>query len=376
MDLYIKKTSLKVRILTTGYILLTAHNTYALEKNYIYQNTESFSFSEVSPIKQFAKGLKGPALDNGELAITTSQIELGHKFHINDKVGGISYAIFSRFDYFLEFSNDTAIIAYADKNNLPIPEERTYTINLAAQHLRAHGFKLGYHGSYHNDLDIQLYVSFLEANNMIDGRIYGHLNGLSELSDEPSGELILDYQYSEDQFFDRERSELTAKGYTLDIDVQWRPSPTFHVNIKSKDLFSRIMWKNQDRTVGSATTDRINIGDDGQLNVRPALSWLESERDLNQQLPIQLTLQGNYNVTSRDTLQLQTFRYDTHHFSHVGYHHRFGKKNYLGLSYNIDLKATGFELNTPYFKLSLSADTYDYEQTKALAFSLGFYFLL
>lgn len=384
MDLYIKKYAHKghpctqkarthIQALALSYTIFMTQTICALENNYLYQNTESFNFSEVSSIKQFAKGLKGPELDDGELAITTSHIELGHKFHINKKIGGISYAIFARFDYFLEFSNDTAIIAYADKNKLPIPEERTYKIDLAAQHLRAHGLKLGYHNSYFKNIDAQFYVSFLEANNMIDGRIYGQL---SDLSDSPSGELILDYQYSEDQFFDRERSELTAKGYTVDIDIQWRPSPTYHINIKSKDLFSNIMWKNQDRTVGSATTNRIDFDDEGQLNVRPALSWRESQRDLNQRLPIQLTLQGNYNVTSRDTLQLETFRYDTHYFSHAAYHHRFGKKIYVGLSYNIDLKATGFELNTPYFKLNISADDYDYEQAKALEFTLGFYVLL
>ena len=384
MDLYIKKNTLQKHFhkhkkrkticrLIIGYTIFLTQNTFALEKNYFYQNTESFSFSEVSPIKQFAKGLKGPALDDGELAITTSHIELGHKFHINKKIGGISYAIYARFDYFLEFSNDTAIIAYADKNNLPIPEERTYIIDLAAQHIRASGLKLGYHNSYFNNVDIQFYVSLLEANNMIDGRIYGQL---SDLSDNPSGELILDYQYSEDQFFDRERSELTAKGYAIDLDIQWRPSPSYHFNIKSKDLFSNIMWKNQDRTVGSATTNRIEFDDEGQLNVRPALSWRESERNLNQKLPIQLTVQGNYNVTNRDTLQLETFRYDTHYFSHAAYRHRFGKKIYVGLSYNVDLKATGFELNTPYFKLNISADNDDYEKAKALDFSLGFYFLL
>lgn len=384
MDLYTKKKSLrkhshqdkkynKIRILVIGYTIFSTQNICALEKNYFYQNTESFSFSEVSPIKQFAKGLKGPALDNGELAITTSHIELGHKFHISKKIGGISYALYSRFDYFLEFSNDTAIIAYADKNKLPIPEERTYNVDLAAQHIRAHGLKLGYHNSYFNNVNVQFYISLLEANNMIDGRIYGQL---SDLSDSPSGELMLDYQYSEDQFFDRERSELTANGYAIDIDIQWHPSPNYYFKIKSKDVFSNIMWKNQDRTVGSATTNRIDFNDEGQLNVRPALSWRESERNLNQKLPIQLTLQGNYNVTSRDTLQLETFRYDTHYFSHAAYHHRFSKKIYVGLSYNVDLKATGFELNTPYFKLNISADNYDYEKAKALEFTLGFYFLL
>lgn len=371
--LYVKNIPYCTLAFIISSLILTTQAANAVEKSYVYQHTESFSFSEVSPIKQFAKGLKGPAIDSGEVAITTSQIELGHKFHLSEKLGGISYAIFSRFDYFLEFSNDTAIIAYADKNDTPLPQERTYLIDLAAQHIRASGVKVGYHGNYFSNLDAQFYVSFLKANNMIDGRIYGQL---SDLIDDPSGELILDYQYSEDQFFDRERSELTATGYTIDVNLQWRPSKAFHIHIKSKDVFSRIMWKDQDRTVGSATTNRIEFDDDGSFNVRPALSWRESVRDLNQRLPIQLTLQGNYNATHRDTLQLETFRYDTYNFSQVAYQHRFAQKIYVGLVYNIDLNATGFRVDTPYFKLNISADDYDYEQTKALAFTLGFYFLL
>ncbi|PCK03614.1 MAG: hypothetical protein COA42_20405 [Alteromonadaceae bacterium] len=367
---YSRYARISFNILTTSCFLLSTQNLYATEKNHVYQSTESFSFSEVSPIKQFADGLKGPTLDKGGLAITTSQVELGHKIHLSDKLGGISYAIFTRYDYFLEFTNDTATVFYADKNDLPLPQGLDYDIDLEAQHISAHGVKFGYYGSYSKNIDFQIHLSLLEAYDMLEGRLNGVLGGLG---DNPSGDLELDYQYSEDKFFDREKSELSANGYSADIDIQWRPLDKFHVEFKGKDLFSKISWKNQDRTVGGATSNRVRFDDDGLLNVSPALSWQESERNIGQRLPMQLKLRGDYNFTGRDTLQLETFRYDTHYFSQIAYRHRFFKQIYLGLSYNFDLEATGFEINTPYFKLKISADDYDYEQAKALSFNLGFY---
>ncbi|MFT7561705.1 MAG: hypothetical protein ACI93R_003634 [Flavobacteriales bacterium] len=346
-------------------------NLQAREKSQIYQRTNSFSYSEVSPIKQFANSLEGPAIDAGGVTITSTQFELGNDVYLSEKYGGFSYGLVSRFDYFLEFTNDTAEIFYADKNDVALDQNRTYSIDLKANHVSARGFKLGYLGKITNAFDYQIHMSFINAYSMLVGRLTGELNGLGG---DTSGDLVIDYQYSRDTIFDREESELTADGRTVDAAFQWQPTKKLSFEFYGRDIYSEIAWKGQDRTVGGATSNRVRFGDDGLLNVRPALFWQESERDLNQVLPVQMTFNGAYQLNERDTFKASVFTYEEYTFTNMAYSHRFFKNVNVGLSYNFDLDAVGFEFDTRFLKLKLSMDDYDYTQAKSLSFDLGFYF--
>ena len=175
------------------------------ERDSVYLTLSSISYSEPAPIDQMINNLEGAPVDNGDFAFTHNQIEVGFK------KGNWLLAYFHRYDYFLEFNSDTAELAYLDRNDLSIPTSRNFDVYLRANHIRSKGFAVGYEDDFFSDsLNASIRLNYLTSDEFTDGYLAGTV---TTLSDGYQGDLILDYQYSEDTLLERPEEDVEGERF-------------------------------------------------------------------------------------------------------------------------------------------------------------------
>lgn len=334
---------------------------------------ESYSYSEIAPIKQVLGDLKGPNVRDGNIAFTTNLIEFGVSTKFDNGKGGFTYALFSRYDYSLTFTSDTAKLIYAEKNDVELEENQHFDIDLTANHLRASGIKIGYLGDVSSDFSFQINVSYLYANALTDGRLWGDVDTGDELDGSVSGGLFLDYLYSDDALFNREPSGIKGQGYSVDVKLLWDYSSKLHFEVDLKDVSSRIYWRDQHHTTAIASPDTIRYDDSGRLNVRPALTWIEREKNHQQHLPRQIYLLSRYQLSGGGAVEYVRYIYDGEAFDRVGIRRQIADNVMLSSFYDTDTKAFNLGVKTQYFHVAITSDSFKLKKAFSFGFTFGVY---
>jgi len=275
--------------------------------------------------------------------------------------------MFWRYDYYLEFDNDTAQLIYLDKNDIPVVPGKTYNVDLKANHLISRGIGLGYTYQFTPELAGRFRLNYLTASEMMDGDLKGHI---STDATTYSGDLKLDYGYSEDILLDRAEESVRGKGYSLDLDLFWQLTDRLNLAFHGRDVYSRIRWKDLTYTTATATTDRISYGDDGTLQSIPGVDGAEGYRNHTQRLPERYHLKANYSLNSRWSTDAEVFAYDEHYFPRVALNRHWGDMK-LQASYDFEAEAFGIGLRNRYVQFLLRADDTDWEKAKALELLLS-----
>ncbi len=341
----------------------------AKEKSKVFINATTFNYSEMSPIKQLVDELRGPRVDEGEIAFTTSDLESGIKYK------HFSIAAFARLYYYLEHTPDTALLFWQDRNDQPFDFDRTYDIDLYANHVRGNGIRFGFHNSF--DLEIAninlkrkinyvVKYSRITGKKMVDGRLVGYLSRSSETPDNIEGELFLDYAYTEDKIFDRPENDIEGKGYSIDFGFDFKINERFHLNFFARDFISRITWKDQFVTYAEAGSDTISLEEDGTVDVSPAISWLETEETRHQIIPREFSLDIAYNAYGNHFLEYQLYTYAIKAFHRLGYRFQPYSHFYFSSSYDFTTSSTSVGIHSKFFVLSVMSDSTDYESSKTL----------
>lgn len=333
----------------------------------LFVDTHSMSFSEIAPIKQLVENLEGPMIDSGEIAFSTNQITYGQWFNIRPLKAEIALAFFNRVDYALNFTPDTAYIIYADENNIPLDANRSKNVFLHANHIEGHGVSFIYNGKQIENFEYSFGFSYLYASKMIYGKLQGDITTLDA---DTQGDLLLDYHYSEDVFFDRKSESMSSQGYTVDLSAVWNPTYRFEVAFFAKDLVSKIPWSNQQQTIATATSDRLQQTSQGDASVRAALSWQETNSLVTQKLPKQFTLNGRYALSRFDSIVTNQFVYDGYDFHRIGYRRKFWSDSHFSTYYDIGTEAVSVEVKLPYIAFGLISDSLDLDKAKVFGFQL------
>ena len=103
----------------------------------IYTELDSFSLSEPQPIYETIKDWQGH-YEGGDFAETFNRFELGFRWH-NWRVGYVA-----RYDYRMNFSRDTALFYYQDKNDLTPESDYVYDVDIEAYHQSSQGIAFHY----------------------------------------------------------------------------------------------------------------------------------------------------------------------------------------------------------------------------------------
>ncbi len=326
-----------------------------------YTSLESHSYSDIAPIDQVIHGLEGPPVDDGEFAFTHNQLEIGETW----LQFGLSY--FWRYDYFLEFNGDTARLAYSEQNNVPLPTTGRYNIFLRANELRSQGVGFSYQWQLAPNLHSRLRLNYLRADDMSDGELAGVLIA-EELGF--SGDLQLDYGYSEDQLLGRQVEDVDGSGYSVDLDIRWRWGDQLEFALEGRDIWSRLRWKDLTYTRASATTDVISYDADGALASIPGIAGTEGYRSQSQQLPARYNLSARYQFNSKLSISPSVYAYDQHLFPRLALGWQLGNC-LLQTSYELETGALGLNISHDNFTIGLHSDDSDWQQARALGLQLG-----
>lgn len=357
--------SSRIYCLVSLFFLLasSAYQTVSAQPTAAYFNMELYGHSETSALTQIVlDDFEGPDFNGGNLSFTHNTWELGARYK-NFKIASIA-----RYDYHLSYSEDVAELTYSEKNDLSIETNRTYLIDLNAFHSRATGIKLGYEYSFIQPFKMGVDVSILNSSSFLDGSLKGKLR---VNDDSYSGKITLDQVYSTDKLLDRVNSTPTAKGYSLDLYVDWQPSDDIHLSAKWIDLKSALTLERTPFTSAVANSERVSLGDNDRVDVKPILNGREGFRKYTLKFPKQFRLNSTYKINNKLSMGLQAYRYAENAYLSITSDLNITPRQKLMSAFDFKTHALTLGLRSNNWRFSLTTDKFDFNKARTFGVSTG-----
>jgi hypothetical protein len=329
----------------------------------VFFDTESFSYSEALPVYDMVIDDMEGDLEQGEVAFTHNQFEVGMRR------GQWSLSYFYRYDYYLEFDYDTIDLVHRDKNELPVEASRDYKIDLDANHIRAKGIKLAWQFNPIDNLTTKFALSYLQADELIDGRIQGGIS--TSASNSFSGQLDVDYFYDHDVLLDRETPSPEGDGYSLDIYLNWQVNDQWRVSASFKDAVNEISWDEAPYTTATLTSSTVDFDDNGFLHTTPSLSGFEGYNKHQQRLPMRSTVNAQYALSDDFSLTAEVFKVQSTQMPRVGLQYGLAGNAQLALHYDLEAQAVAIKFDNGIFSASYTADDSNFKKAKMLGLQMG-----
>jgi len=321
-----------------------------------YLSSHIFGHSETAPIKQIVvDDFEGADFDAGKHSFTHNVWEAGAVYK------GFKLAAIARYDYALSYSEDTAYLVYADKNEIPIETNKRYELYLDAFHARTNGVKIGYQLDLNNDMHWALDVSYLVVSTFLDGGIDG---AITVLDDDYQGEINLDYVYDNDKLLNRQVEKTSGKGFAADLSWAWQANRKLGFSAKWIDLYSALNIERAPFTTARASSSRVSLDAQGRIDVKPVLSGRESYRKHTLKFPRQMRLEGNYWLDDSQQLALRYYRYDRLGFVSMSVLQTLSQTWSVDGAYDFSAQALTFGLTHSNFRLALSSDRLDFYEAR------------
>jgi len=344
--------------------MMLAQSAYSSQLTpHVYFDSHAFAHSETSSIKQIVvDDFEGRIFDGGEHSFTHNLWEKGFKYL------GLKVAWIYRYDYALDYSQDTAELIYADKNGKALDDGRNFEVELHVKHAESKGFKVGYEFSLHSAMNVEIDISYLEANHYIDGSLKGDF---AVNDNQYSGQLELDYMYDEDDLLERKVSGPKGKGYAIDLAWQWKMSDSTELRGKWTDLLSEIKFDEVPFTSANATSDRVSLDDKGRIDVKPALVGLEGFRNKKFKFPkrVELVLTNQY--TPGQYLSARWSRYGEINFGGVGWDYQLSDTFLAKTAFDLTSKALTLGIEHSYWQFSIISDRFKLSQARTFGLSIS-----
>lgn len=242
----------------------------------VFAESQHLYISQAFAIRQILNDLQGNTPDQGWYSAGHSFSQIGFEYH------RWTLALASRQDYHIKHHPDTSELLYAYKNRHPINDEQRRTVYLEARSVQAEGVTMAYRQPLGRGLTTELRVGVWRGDRALDGSAEGHLQTAQDL---PSGQLALDYRYSKDALLERPFRAQAGSGLSLDVQMQWAPSPNWEMNWRIDDVFTRFSWDGLGQTQVQADSNLLRYDEQGRLRSRPLLAGRESDVSHSWRLP-------------------------------------------------------------------------------------------
>lgn len=314
---------------------------------------ESITKSPAVPIQQLKNDMQGPSVSKGDYAFSSNLFEVGLETQY------FTFSYNERLEFYTQFTNDTARIIQQEKNNVNYAQGESFKIDLDAFHVRTKGVKLSLPIYNSNQFGATLAGAYYQANEMHDGKLYGDVITDDQ---EITGNIHLDYSYSEDIFFGRDASEVTGYGYGVDVKGWLKISDSTRLEFLARDLLSSIRWNNQQYTTGNATTNTVALDDNGLIVARPAAEWLESNQYVSQSFPRHTKIKILQQLNNPWSMGLELSRYDKQSFLTIEGVYQIGSQQCIAGLVDITSGSVGFRYSHPRITLAISSDHYSWEK--------------
>lgn len=332
-------------------------------KQEVYVETKMYGHSETAAIKQIVLDeFEGSDYAGGKGSFTHNVWESGVRFD------GFKIAAIARYDYVLNYTTDVAELVYADKNDKKIETNRSYDLYLDIFHARTYGFKVGYSFSLLPSLIMDVDISALKVASFMDGSLNGNvLVG----DDSYDGDIYLDYVYTKDKLLDRITAKPNGYGYALDLRWAFQANDRLNIDAKILDLFSQIKIDRAPFTTAKASSNRVNLDDNGQIDVKPVLTGREGFRKHTLRLPKQMSIEGGYRLDDFYIAGVRFDQYDQRTYTSLLLSIPFSDKQQFKSAYDFRTGAFTFDWQDQNWRCSITSDEIDITQARTFGLSFG-----
>jgi len=350
----LKKTPLIIALL-----LLYLPSVAAQDFN-AYLLLDSFSYGEPMAVKAIASNTWDEKLHKGDTAFSTDRVEAGFGWK------QWRFGVFRRYDYYYEFTPDTALLKQRTENNLELTPGKQLDIYLSANTLDAKGLSLAYMHTIDN-FTVGAKVSYLVGNTLTFGQLDGEAKVLAE--NDYDLNFDVDYYYSEDELFDRQVTAPKGEGYALDIFADWKIE-NWAFNLEVRDLFAKVYWRNAPRTIATGNTDTKDFDEEGFVVFNPVISGLETNQDYTQTLPRKIHFKSGYALDNY-LLLFELYDYDIKRFYSVGAGINISAKEQLNVFYNVTAEALKFYYKNQWLLFSVTSDDVQFHKARTFGLALS-----
>jgi hypothetical protein len=257
----------------------------------VYTKLEALAYSEPTSIHDMVTEFEKSPQSGAEAAFLHSQIEVGAQYR------SLSVGVFSRYDWIINFSPETAELIHRNKNDLPLSAD-PYYLDLSVNHIRASGLKVGYTLEPVAGLRFDGAVNWLKARYLINGEIDAIVD-VDVTSNRFSGSGEIDYVYSEDRLLGRQVGQPDGQGFAFDLGIHWEVDSIWSLKVQLQDIGASIRWDEAPATIARFDTENRELSPPGQLIVRPILAGFEHSRDKTQRLPLRVQGAVSYRYAGR-----------------------------------------------------------------------------
>lgn len=278
---------------------------------------------------------------------------------------GLTYGDFSlgytrQLYYYLNFSPDTALLHYLDKNNQLDDFKGRLALGLTANNAEGEGFYIGYNRKY-GDFNFSATLSLLSLRNLMLGEATGVFEPGETLQN--STNIHIDYAYHEDKILDRQVQPPKGRGGTLDVAAGWQRGD-HRVFMEIEELYSLLQWDRAPASVINGSVDALSSGDQAVLRYRHIYSRIR------QHLPSQSRAGYSYAWQGRYLLGLEWEQVDHQSWQKLMIGVRGSGWGQARLTLAPDDKILGVVLDTPLIKFSLESDSLNARESRVLNFSM------
>tara|TARA_R110002072_G_scaffold34623_2_gene103343 strand:+ start:172 stop:1263 length:1092 start_codon:yes stop_codon:yes gene_type:complete len=333
----------------------------------VFTEVELRGVSEVMPVMDTIGDFDGELNPQGDFAYTHNEARAGVQY------GRWAVSGYYRYDYYLEFDTDTALLVYQRANDLPVASDQNYQIDLWASHVQGSGISLDYTFKFTPRLSLKVRGSLLRASDLVHGSITGDISVAGDGT--YVGVAQVHYFYSEDYLFNRpDVSSPSAWGGTLDLYGEYRFNEQFRIRVEAEDLYSRVEWDDAPVTIAAASSSRTQLDADGLLNVQPFLSGIESEQDFTQTFPRRYRALLDYQTPGPLDWQLESNWVKSRHYHRVNAKYSIADDLALDFSAGIETQALGLGLSYRKFQFFVLSDRLDLSEAGVLELRCQFQF--
>ena len=185
-------------------------------------------------------------------------------------------SILWRYDYLLDFSEQTAQIYHAYKNNyLPIAQQ-DYPLFIKAKYSESYGIRWLQYQEFNKNLKLGLAINLLKGYKITDGQLEGNVNFKQQgfkVKDINNMQMDVNYYYDEPQLKEEQLEwypkNPSALGFSVDAELAWQINPKTHFLVQINDIYGRLYWQDIPTTQYNASCQcyKFTHNIEGQLAI-------------------------------------------------------------------------------------------------------------
>ena len=261
----------------------------ANEKENISFFMTSKSYSNILPVKPLIKD-NWQSTPSNSASHAFTQNEIGVRSYWQN----FSFTVSKRYDHFLYTNKDTAHVFYLDKKGLPLNTQNNYQLDLAIQHQRSNGVRLGYKFNEAN-VTSEIRLGYWQSKASRESKLSGEL--LSDNQGSINGKALLSEYYSDKNFLRRTNNNdwnTEGEGVTLDVFFNWQTTQEINITAQLSDLYSNFSLNNSGYSTGQIDTDGTFVNSVGGIAYLPLYRGREVSKKHNFTLPKQVDVLTTY----------------------------------------------------------------------------------